>query len=106
MATVANKYILPNRNAKSTIDKQKIAKLKKSSSFIALEYTIFINIYHKALYIANKNKTPACMLGFYFVDPRGFEPPASSVQMRRSSQLSYGPNNQVIGTRYFTLLSL
>lgn len=25
------------------------------------------------------------------VDPRGFEPPASSVQMRRSSQLSYGP---------------
>jgi site-specific DNA recombinase len=25
------------------------------------------------------------------VDPRGFEPPASSVQVRRSSQLSYGP---------------
>ncbi len=32
------------------------------------------------------------------VDPRGFEPPASSVQMRRSSQMSYGPNMEYPNT--------
>ena len=55
--------------------------------------TRFLLVLFEAL-VKNKHRQKAVLI--LYVDQRGLEPPASSVQMRRSSQLSYWPRSESI----------